>query len=226
MTKTLPLALLLSSAALALPAHAQDVDNLPETVRDDIAEGQENTIDTDPTDPNVPDQMIIEDDDQAAMPMGTSDPMMAGTTADLATPVMTEAFAKAAGHSGHFEIESSQVALERSQDDEIRAFAQDMIAEHQAMNEQLAQVLAQELPTEPGPAQSLIVTDLKGLSGTEFDEAYLKGQVHGHAITVAFFDAIAKGGEPEAARVASEALPKLRDHLARAEELAAEMGVM
>lgn len=203
MTKTLSLALLLSAATLALPVAAQDVDDLPETVREDLAGQQEGE------------------------PMGMDAMAAAGMPMEMTAEEVTGHFVTAAAHSGLFEIQSSRLALERSEDDEVRRFAEDMIRQHEKMNADLARAAAAPLPTELGAAQALVVAGLMGKRGDEFDRAYLAGQIHGHGVTAADYEAmIAMGEDGDVKAHAEQGLPAIKDHLARAEALKARLPAM
>lgn len=74
------------------------------------------------------------------------------------------------------EIEASKLALEKSQNEKIRTFAQAMIDDHTQSLEAL-RTLAQSkgitLPTEPDIPHKTLVLALKVLSGSTFDSQYL-----------------------------------------------------
>ena len=136
-------------------------------------------------------------------------------------------FTMAAAHSGQFEIMSSEAALENSDNDDIKAYAEDMIAEHEAMNTKLKDVAKSRVPSETGPAQKIIVADLDTKSGDEFDKAYIKGQVTGHEMTIAVFEAMAADDdEPELQEFAQMGLPKIKQHLEEAKTIAEQIGAM
>lgn len=140
--------------------------------------------------------------------------------------VSGEDFVKAAAHSGHFEIESSQVALDKTSNDEVRKYAQRMIDAHQRMNAKLKEVASMTPPTKPGPGQQLIVAGLNKKDGRTFDREYVKAQLHGHAVTLAFFEAMAQSdADPELVEYAQMGAPMIRDHLRDAEDMAKKMGI-
>lgn len=74
------------------------------------------------------------------------------------------------------EIEAGKLALEKSQNAEIKAFAQKMIDDHGKALQEL-QALAQRksitLPTEPDMAHRTLITGMKALSGDTFDHQYI-----------------------------------------------------
>lgn len=74
------------------------------------------------------------------------------------------------------EIETGKLALEKSQNDQVKTFAQKMIDDHtKALNElqTLAQSKSVTLPTEPDVAHRTMLTGMKALSGETFDKQYM-----------------------------------------------------
>ena len=62
---------------------------------------------------------------------------MAGAGLAFAQAMSAQDFVNEAASGGMFEVQSSQLALERGQGDEVKAFAQMMITDHTANNEEL-----------------------------------------------------------------------------------------
>ncbi len=126
-------------------------------------------------------------------------------------------FATAAAQGDIYEITSSELALERAASEEVRTFAQDMIADHTATTEQLTPI-AEELgvtpPTETTAAAQLDIAYLETLEGAAFDTAYMEGQLVSHESAVAAFEIASKTAQNEALRAfATENLPIIREHL-------------
>src|SRR5688500_6306596 len=72
-------------------------------------------------------------------------------TEAMSTVVDPALFVTMAGVSNLFEIQSSEVALERSENSDVQAFAQRMIDDHTAATERLQQVATEqglEVPAE------------------------------------------------------------------------------
>ncbi|MBB4657793.1 DUF4142 domain-containing protein [Parvularcula dongshanensis] len=153
-------------------------------------------------------------------------PSMKSKSADTASMDMDAMFTKAAAQSGQFEIQSSQLALDKSDNQDIQQYAQQMITDHQKLSKQLKSAASMTPPMDAGPANDLILASLEGMEGSEFDQAYIENQVHGHAMTVAFFEAMAENGDGELADLAEQALPTLRDHLDHARGIASGMNLM
>ncbi len=67
---------------------------------------------------------------------------------------------------------------------------------------------------------------LQGLSGTEFDRAYVKDMVEDHRKDIEKFDQAAKNlDQPELKNFAQENLPVLREHYQMAQRAAATLGI-
>lgn len=140
--------------------------------------------------------------------------------ADLAMRVAdAEQFVGIAGVGNNFEIQSSQVALERSQNADVRAFAEMMIADHTAMGEALAEaVSAAGLPFAPpndidtGHAEKM--DDIRTITADQFDRTYLRWQIQVHQVAVALFSGYSQNGDNEQLRqFAATGLPKVQAHL-------------
>lgn len=125
-------------------------------------------------------------------------------------------FADTASSSNTFEIESSQLALGRSQDEDVLAFAEQMIADHTAAAEQMTAAAEQDGIT---PATGMMdrhqemLDSLNAAEDGQFDGAYIDAQIAAHEEAVALFDGYATNGEEGALKTfASETLPILEQH--------------
>jgi putative membrane protein len=114
---------------------------------------------------------------------------------------------------GLFAIQTSQIALERSRNPNIRDFAQLEIAEQTG--------IAASLGTRPGglplrPDQAAIVQQLGSIPpGPQFDAMYVRGQIAGHDELLALNTAALQrgGGDPLILAVANVAVPSIQTHL-------------
>ncbi len=109
------------------------------------------------------------------------------------TPLKSDQdFVNTAIAGGIAEVRESRLALERSQNPAIRAFAQKMIEDHSAANTKLAAVAKQEkltYPTDVTADESSEYRTLTALSGRDFDRAYVADQLAAHQATVALLQA-------------------------------------
>src|SRR5215211_3343862 len=98
-------------------------------------------------------------------------------------------FVTKAASSSLFEIQSSQSALQKSQNNQVRDFAQKMIEDHTKASDQLkAAAQGQNVPTTPDPEHAQMLQQLNGASGGDFDRRYVQLQLTGHQEAVALFD--------------------------------------
>jgi putative membrane protein len=133
-------------------------------------------------------------------------------------------FADAAMAAGLAELGAAKIALDKSQNDNVRKFAQRMVQDHGAANDELATIAKSEglgLPTLPTNAQQARAARLRSLAGADFDQAYLDDQVAAHKEAVALFLQESKTGQDSGLRhFAERALPILNDHYQMAQSLA------
>jgi len=90
--------------------------------------------------------------------------------------------------AGQIDIEAAQQALKKSKNADVRAFAQDMVRDHKAVNEK-ALALVKKLKVKPqdnDTSRSLAAqakakrAELAKLSGAAFDKAYAQNEVAYH----------------------------------------------
>ncbi len=94
-------------------------------------------------------------------------------------------YATMAAASDMYEIESSRLALEKAQSQDIKAFAQMLIADHQKSTNDLKSAATQAEPAiSLAPAldgeQQANVQALQAASGAAFDRLYAQQQVQAH----------------------------------------------
>ncbi len=116
-----------------------------------------------------------------------------------------------------FEIRSSEMALDYSQNETVLDFANQMIEDHSALSERLQAAAGEsgievEVPTELDQAHQQIITALEE-AGNDFDRAYVRAQLQAHQQALALHQSYARGGDDEALRaVAGEAVPVIAQH--------------
>lgn len=136
----------------------------------------------------------------------------------------TEDFVNKAATSDMFEIQSSQLALERA-DDATKSFAQQMITDHQKTTSQLKQLVTSgkvkaRLPTAMSSSQQKMLTKLKGLQGSDFTKQYHLEQVSAHKEAVDLFKRYGSNGKNADLKTwAASTEPALEHHLQMAEDL-------
>jgi predicted outer membrane protein len=129
---------------------------------------------------------------------------------------------------GMGEIMLSKLALQKSADPEVQQFAQRMITDHTVMNAQvlpLAQGKSLTLPREISPEQLLAYITQSKLTGTAFDQAYMRRNVDVHARDVDQFRAAAATDlDADFRAFANAGLPTLTAHLQQAQQISSRLG--
>lgn len=126
-------------------------------------------------------------------------------------------FADMAASSNMFEIQSSELALETSENEEVIAFAEQMVADHTMAGENMM-AAAQEDGVTPADAMNeqhqAQYDELAAADAAAFDQDYIQAQVTAHEEAVALFEGFSTEGEESALRdFATETLPTLQMHL-------------
>src|SRR3984885_1135654 len=108
---------------------------------------------------------------------------MAGANGMNSGPAMDKAFVKKALEGSMAEVQMGQLALQKSNDYQVKQFAQRMVDDHGKMVDQLkpvAQQMGVKVPDGPSKGQMKNMDKMKGLSGDAFDHAYIKDMVKDH----------------------------------------------
>ena len=132
-------------------------------------------------------------------------------------------FAAAAAQSDIYEITSSQVALDQTENQAVRALAQRMIHDHSETTAQLkpiAEAMGVTPPTRTNAAARLEIAYLKTLNGDAFDSEYVKQQVVSHEAAVGAFQIASKTAQNSDLKAfAQKFLPVIQEHLEMARQL-------
>lgn len=122
------------------------------------------------------------------------------------------------------EIEAARTAQTKSQNDQVKNFAQQMIDDHtRALNEvqQVAQAKGVTLPTQLDRAHRAKADKLAAMSGDAFDRTYMaQAGVSDHKKTHAQLRQVqAKAKDPEIKALATRTLPMVDQHLNSAQQV-------
>ena len=145
---------------------------------------------------------------------------------DPAKVTPTAAFVQQALVSNLFEVESSKLALDRSENTTIKTFATLMVNDHSAAGVKLADAISEAKQPRPplklDAKHQVLLEDLAARKGADFDKSFVDVQHKAHVESVALFEGYAATGEDSRLKaLADELLPTLKDHLARMEKIAA-----
>jgi putative membrane protein len=127
-------------------------------------------------------------------------------------------FVKMAMSGGMFEVQSGQMALAKSQNQNVKQFAQQMIDDHAKVGEQL-KAAAQTDNLQVGADMQMdakhqqMLQQLQSADTQQFDQLYMQQQAMAHDEAIMLFDAFAKSGDtPELKGFAQQTLPALQQH--------------
>jgi putative membrane protein len=125
-------------------------------------------------------------------------------------------FVTMATSGGMFEVDSSQLALQRAQWPQHKDFAQMMIDDHGKANQELkalASQLEMDMPRRMQPKHQRMLDELRETDPTEFDQRYHQMQVQAHDEAIALFEDAARNCQnAELKAWAQKTLPTLRKH--------------
>jgi len=122
------------------------------------------------------------------------------------------------------EVETGKLALSKSQNSEVKAFAQQMVDDHgQALSkvQALAQARGVTLPTELDAKHKAMAAKLEKLSGDAFDKAYMAGAgVKDHKDTKSKLTSDAKKiKDADVKALADQHMPVVEQHLKSAQQM-------
>ncbi len=150
---------------------------------------------------------------------------VANTLSSATTP-SAEAFMKDAAEGGMAEIKMGKLAASKSQNAEIKKFGQMMVTDHTAAGNDLKALAAKKkftLPADIGSHKSTY-DKLNGLSGADFDKAYVSEMVSDHEADLKEFQKQAdNAADPEVKAFAAKVVPVVKKHLEAIKAIQAKM---
>jgi len=138
------------------------------------------------------------------------------SNANSGTAVVQDNFWTKAAASGLAEVELGKLAAQKAQNPEVKKFAQMMVTDHTRANEELKALAAKKgvvLPTSLASSHQSMLEKLQGLSGAEFDKAYVEGQVDDHETAVDLMDDNDDNSDADIKAFAAKTLPVVKSHL-------------
>ncbi|HEX6915920.1 MAG TPA: DUF4142 domain-containing protein [Chitinophagaceae bacterium] len=125
-------------------------------------------------------------------------------------------FLSEAAYSGLREIEAGKAAQSRAGSNEVRELAKTMVTDHTAMGEKVKSLAARKNVAlkDSLSAEDRDIIQNNKKKGKAFDREYTEMMVDDHERAVRRFESAANTSrDPEVKALATEALPKLREHL-------------
>ena len=114
------------------------------------------------------------------------------------------------------EVAAGRLALQKSQNEDVRRIAQMLIDDHTRAQTQLISVARRNgitPPATPDPMHQEMASRLQAASGEEFDQMFVAGQVRDHMMAISLYEHAANlAQDPDVSGYARQQLPGLREH--------------
>jgi putative membrane protein len=151
-----------------------------------------------------------------------------GTSGMNTGPAVDKAFVKKALEGNIGEIEMGKLALQKSNDDQVKQFAQRMVDDHGKMLDELkpaAEQMGVKVPEGPSKGQMKSMDKMKALSGDAFDQAYIKDMVKDHKGDDNDFKMEAQSTQnPQLKQMVMQSDQTIESHLQQIQQLAKSKG--
>jgi putative membrane protein len=144
-------------------------------------------------------------------------------------PVTSSTFVTKAAQNGMAEVELAKAALEKSQDQDVRNFANKMVTDHTKANSELMSIAKRknvQAPPALDTKHRAMVDQLKNKSGAAFDAAYAQHMAMDHKKALDLFQnaSSSQDVDSELSAFAKKSLPTLEEHKRMADKLNARKG--
>jgi putative membrane protein len=151
-------------------------------------------------------------------PAGTAPP-----AAESALPATDVEFVNKAAKIGMTEVQLATNVSTRAQSQDVKNFAQRMITDHNASNQELMSIVAAknvDPPANIDPDKQQLDAELAKLKGRQLDRRYMQAMVQDHAAAIKEFEtAVAQLTDPQVRAWAEKSLPALREHHQMAQDI-------
>jgi putative membrane protein len=153
-------------------------------------------------------------------------PGTVGPEANLANQqaMADQSFVRKALEGGAAEVQLGQLAQQKSQSDDVKQFAQKMVEDHTQLGDQMkpiAQQLGVKEPKGPSKKDKQLMAKLEGLSGPQFDEAYIQAMVKDHKEDLKEFKDEAQAAQnPNVKQAAQQGAGLISQHLQLIQQIA------
>jgi putative membrane protein len=122
------------------------------------------------------------------------------------------------------EVQLGQLTLQKTNNEQMKQFAQKMIDDHSKLGDQMktfAQQIGVDIPTQVSKKDKETMAKLQALSGTEYEQAYIKATMKDHKKDLSEFQMEASTGQDQAVKDAASQLSQvIEQHLQMIEQIA------
>lgn len=135
----------------------------------------------------------------------------------------TDSFIENAAESNMYEIQAGQIAQQKAQSADVKAFGKMMVTDHTAMVNQMKPLVTAAGKTAPADLDERrkgFLDNLRAASGADFDKVYLSQQEAAHNEALTLMQGYAGNGDNAALKdMAAKAVPKIQAHLDKVRQL-------
>jgi len=139
-------------------------------------------------------------------------------------------FVEAALKGGMAEVQLGQLALQKSNNADVKQFAQKMVDDHTKMDDQMKMVAQQvgvKVPDGPSKKDKATIAKLQALNGDDFERAYVKDMVKDHKSDLNDFKTEAENGsDPTVRNAASQGAQIINQHLQMIQQIGEKDNLM
>src|SRR5580704_3372639 len=122
------------------------------------------------------------------------------------------------------EIQLGQLTLQKSKNEQVKQFAREMIDDHSQLGDKVkvfAKQIGVEIPNQVSKKDKAIIAKFQELSGSEYDQAYIKEMVKNHKKYLSELQMEGATGQDEAVKdAASQISQVIAQHLRMIEQIA------
>ena len=157
------------------------------------------------------------------------DSQMNGMPGQVQASPMDQMFVRKALQGGMAEVQLGQLTLQKSNNDQVKQFAQRMIDDHTRLGEQMKPVAQQIGASEPNGVSKkdkATMAKLQALSWSAYDQAYIKDMVKDHKQDLSDFQTEASNGQDQTVKdAANQGSKVIAQHLQIIQQIAKDQNV-
>jgi putative membrane protein len=161
---------------------------------------------------------------------GNPDAMQQQQQGSVASAMQDKEFVRSALQGGMAEVQLGQLAAEKGSSDDVKQFGQKMVADHTRLGDQMKVVAAElgvKAPDGPSKKDKELYTKLQGLSGKDFDNAYIVAMVKDHKKDADEFKSQLQSSQnPMVQQVAQQGSQVIDQHLQMIDQIAQNHNLM
>jgi putative membrane protein len=158
-----------------------------------------------------------------------TNPQMNGMNGPGQASPIDQMFVRKALQGGMAEVQLGQLTLQKSNNDQVKQFAQRMIDDHTRLGEQMKPVAQQIGVSEANGVSKkdkATMAKLQALSGSAYDQAYIKDMVKDHKQDLSDFQNEASNGQDQTVKdAANQGSKVIAQHLQMIQQIAKDQNV-